>query len=113
MDNWFSLFRRREVQAPTPATPSSTAEKGLDVKGGSFEERIIRARNPQTALTVSAVYRAVELRAKTIGQMAIQYQAKSLEGGNFVPSMWGPGKRLNYLLQVSLTPSCRQHRSPD
>lgn len=96
--------RKREVQAPTPATPSSTAEKGLDVKGGSFEERIIRARNPQTALTVSAVYRAVELRAKTIGQMAIQYQAKSLEGGNFVPSMWGPGKRLNYLLQVEPNP---------
>ena len=101
--NIFS-FRKREVQAPTPATPSSTAEKGLDVKGGSFEERIIRARNPQTALTVSAVYRAVELRAKTIGQMAIQYQAKSLEGGNFVPSMWGPGKRLNYLLQVEPNP---------
>ena len=96
--------RKREVQAPTPATPSSTAEKGLDVKGGSFEERIIRARNPQTALTVSAVYRAVELRAKTIGQMAIQYQAKSLDGGNFVPSMWGPGKRLNYLLQVEPNP---------
>ena len=96
--------RKREVQAPTPATPSSTAEKGLDVKGGSFEERIVRARNPQTALTVSAVYRAVELRAKTIGQMAIQYQAKSLEGGNFVPSMWGPGKRLNYLLQVEPNP---------
>ena len=104
MDNWFSLFRRREVQAPIPATPSSTAEKGLDVKGGTFEERIIRARNPQTALTVSAVYRAVELRAKPIGQMAIQYQAKSLDGGNFVPSMWGPGKRLNYLLQVEPNP---------
>ena len=74
------------------------------MKGGSFEERIVRARNPQTALTVSAVYRAVELRAKTIGQMAIQYQAKSLEGGNFVPSMWGPGKRLNYLLQVEPNP---------
>jgi len=105
--NIFGFGRKqREVTppAPTPATPSSTAEKGLDVKGGSFEERIIRARNPQTALTVSAVYRAVELRAKTIGQMAIQYQAKSLEGGNFVPSMWGPGKRLNYLLQVEPNP---------
>ena len=96
--------RKREVQAPTPATPSSAAGNGPDVNGGSFEERIIRARNPQTALTVSAVYRAVELRAKTIGQMAIQYQAKSLEGGNFVPSMWGPGKRLNYLLQVEPNP---------
>ena len=100
--NIFS-FRKREVTPPAPAVPSSTNE-GPKVKGGSFEERIVRARNPQTALTVSAVYRAVELRAKTIGQMAIQYQAKSLEGGNFVPSMWGPGKRLNYLLQVEPNP---------
>ena len=101
--NIFS-FRKREVTPPAPGIPKSTTDEGPKVKGGSFEERIVRAHNPQTALTVSAVYRAVELRAKTIGQMAIQYQAKSLEGGNFVPSMWGPGKRLNYLLQVEPNP---------
>lgn len=109
MDNFFRFWGRnkREVPAPTQAVsgvPNSTADKGPGVKGGSFEERIVRARNPQTALTVSAVYRAVELRAKTIGQMAIQYQSKSVEGGNFVPSMWGPGKKLNYLLQVEPNP---------
>jgi HK97 family phage portal protein len=107
MDNFFKNWNpfKREAAAPSTAAASSSAtDKGPDVKGGSFEERIIRARNQQTALTVSAVYRAVELRAKTVGQMAIQYQTKSLEGGNFIPSMWGPGKKMNYLLQVEPNP---------
>lgn len=70
---------KREMNAtPTPPSsapgvPSSTVEKE-QVKGGSFEERIVRVRDPQKALTVSAVYRATELRAKTIGQMPVQYQ---------------------------------------
>lgn len=97
------VLHRESVQTPTVGENQTNAH-GKELSGGSFEERIVRAGNPQTALTVSAVYRAVELRAKTIGQMAIQYQAKSMEGGNFVPSMWGPGKRLNYLLQVEPNP---------
>jgi HK97 family phage portal protein len=50
------------------------------------------------------VYRAVELRAKTEAQFAIQYQRKNKEGGNFMPDMWGPGKVINYLLQVQPNP---------
>ena len=65
----------------------------------------MRVRNPQLALTVSAVYRAVELRAKTEAQFAIQYQKMNAEGGNFVPDMWGPGRNINYLLQVQPNPS--------
>ena len=108
MDNIFaSLFRfkQREAtpQAITPGVPTSTNEHP-SAKGGSFEERVVVARSPQVALTVSAVYRAVELRAKTIGQMVMQYQTKDSEKGNFVPSMWGPGKKLNYLLQVEPNP---------
>ena len=72
--------------------------------GGSFAERIVYARDPQTALTVSAVYRAIELRAKTIGVMPVQYQTKDTEKGNFVTSMRGLGKRLNYLLQEEPNP---------
>ena len=34
-------------------------------------------------------YRAVELRAKTEAQFAIQYQKMNAAGGNFVPDMWG------------------------
>jgi HK97 family phage portal protein len=56
------------------------------------------------ALTVSAVYRAVELRAKTEAQFAIQYQKMNAAGGNFVPDMWGPGRNINYLLQVQPNP---------
>jgi HK97 family phage portal protein len=93
-----------------PGVPSSTAETGgkqsdkQTVGGGSFAEHIIPARDPQTALTVSAVYRAVELRAKTIGQMLIQYQVKDRVGGNFTQSKGDTGNRLNYLLQVEPNP---------
>ena len=96
-------FRKREVTPPIPGIPSSTVEND-QVKGGSFEERIVRARDPQKALTVSAVYRATELRAKTIGQMPVQYQRKDVEGGNFTPWMMGLGKRINYLLQEEPNP---------
>ena len=105
MDNIFAnLFRyqKREAQQAAPATGNKT--EGTNVRGGSFAERVVHARSPQVALTVSAVYRAVELRAKTIGQMAVQYQAMTRDGGNYVQAMWGPGKRLNYLLQVEPNP---------
>ena len=107
MDNIFAhLWRKRET-APAPiggGVPSSTTDKGPDIKGGSFEERIVYARDPQKALTVSAVYRATELRAKTIGQMPVQYQKKDDNGGNFMPWMMGLGKRMNYLLQEEPNP---------
>jgi HK97 family phage portal protein len=74
------------------------------VSGGSFSSRIVYARNPEVALTVSAVYRATELRAKTIGQMPIQYRRKDSEKGNFTPWMQGLGKRINYLLQEEPNP---------
>lgn len=72
--------------------------------GGAFSERIVTAGNPQAALTVSAVYRATELRAKTEAQFQMQYQKLNREGGNFVPDMYGYGRRINYLLQVQPNP---------
>ena len=107
MDNFFiKMFQKREA-TPAPISadvPSSTTDNGPEVKGGSFEERIVHARNPEKALSVSAVYRATELRAKTIGQMPVQYQKKDEHGGNFVPWMYGIGKRINYLLQEEPNP---------
>ena len=94
--------RQREVGSGTATANSESAKP--TVGGGSYEERIVYARNPQTALTVSAVYRATELRAKTIGQMPVQYRRKDVEGGNFVPWMQGIGKRMNYLLQEEPNP---------
>ena len=114
--NWFnkreSLTPQQQAGAGIPVTtdPQHPTNK-QDLKGGSFEERIVSARHPRVALTVSAVYRAVELRAKTIGQMQMQYQVRDREGGNFVMDVTKPrqnqvsfGTRLNYLLQVEPNP---------
>ena len=95
--------RKREVTPPAPGVPKSTTDDGPKVKGGSFEERIVPVRNPQKALTISAVYRATELRANTMAQMPVQYCRRG-EGGNFAPWMQGLGKRMNYLLQEEPNP---------
>lgn len=91
-------IRKRE------ATQQGDSQSAGLTKTGSYEERIVHAREPQKALSVSAVYRATELRAKTIGQMPVQYQEKDAKGGNFVPWMYGLGKRINYLLQEEPNP---------
>ena len=110
-----SLSPADQAKAGIPAStdpnhPTNQQQKQQD-GGGSFEERIVYAGHPRVALTVSAVYRAVELRAKTIGQMQMQYQMRNREGGNFVLDVQKPrggnvsfGTRLNYLLQVEPNP---------
>ena len=109
MDNIFAnlfRFRQKREVVPTPASgvPTTSTEQGSKVTGGSFSERIVYANSPQLALTVSAVYRATELRAKTLGVMPVQYQKKDSEKGNFVTDMRGLGKRINYLLQEEPNP---------
>ena len=101
-DNIFGRGIQKREQQPVAAT---AADKGpVGEGGGSFEQRIVPARNPEVALTVSAVYRAIELRAKTIGQMPVQYRMKDINGKNFTPWMTGLGKRMNYLLQEEANP---------
>lgn len=101
----------REVSASAPAAAqgdavradmgqAATVSKGT----GSFEERIVPVRSQQAALTISAVYRAVELRSKTFGQFCMQYQRHSGEGNCFVQALHGSHGRLNYLLQVRPNP---------
>ena len=109
-----SLTPQQQAKAGVPVTTDPqhpTNQQQKQDGGGSFEERIVSARHPRVALTVSAVYRAVELRAKTIGQMQMQYQVRDREGGNFVMDVTKPrqnqvsfGTRLNYLLQVEPNP---------
>jgi HK97 family phage portal protein len=65
---------------------------------------VVRITNPNQSLTMSVVYRAVELKAKTLGTMEMQYQRKDSVGGNFVPSMYGDGRLLNWLLQKRANP---------
>ena len=106
MANFFSnLFKSREaVPAPVGGVPASTTEKQSSVASASFQESIVYARDPMTALTVSAVYRAVELRAKTIGVMPVQYRKKDFEKDNFKVDMGRYGKRINYMLQQEPNP---------
>lgn len=110
MGKFFSFFKREigGVSIPANGVPSTTGPNAPSNKpstpSGSYKENVVRVSNPEMALTVSALYRAVELKAKTIGQMQMQYQRKSMEGGNFVPSMYGDGKILNYLLQKRANP---------
>ena len=107
-----SLQPVEQSKAGIPAsTDPNHATNKQEVKGGDYQENIVYARSPRVALTVSAVYRAVELRAKTIGQMQMQYQYRNKEGGNFVMDVSKPrggqvsfGTKLNYLLQVEPNP---------
>lgn len=108
MNLFKNLLRREAVRAAdtqgVPATTAPQTEQPRGERGGTYEERVVYARDPQTALTVSAVYRAVELRAKTEAQFLIQYQRKDPDGGNFVADMRGTGRALNYLLQEQPNP---------
>lgn len=102
------MFHKRELAGKVtdgvPSTTDPAAPENKPVSGGSYESRIVVTRDPQKALTVSAVYRAIELRAKTIGQMPVQYRRKESAGGNYQPWMSGLGKRMNYLLQEEPNP---------
>jgi HK97 family phage portal protein len=105
----FNLFRRHREVTPTPPSgvpgvPSSTVEQVPKVEGGDYMERIVPARSPEAACSVSAVYRAISLRADTMGTMPVQYRKKDFEGGNFVQDMRGLGKRINYMFQTEANP---------
>ena len=103
-----NVQRREAVQG----VPSSTADTGgtqangktSGVHGASYEANIVYARSPQVALSVSAVHRAVELRAKTLAMMLLQYQTKDKIGGNFQQDTSRYGNGLNWLLQVEPNP---------
>ena len=100
MSGFFDIFKRREAPAQpasAPGVPSSTMEQPSGVSGGNYMERIVSARSPEEACSVSAVYRAMTLRADTMGVMPVQYQKKDFEGGNYVQDMRGLGKRFHYL----------------
>ena len=120
--NFLQLFHRREVSPGTitttdpKAAENQTGQAGTAVAqrsqtGGSFEEHICSVRSPMAALTISAVYRAIGLIARTEGQFQVQYQYLNRAGGNFVQAVGNTnskyvslGQRLNYLLQVRPNP---------
>ena len=102
MDNWFSLFRRREVN--TPAVPASTAPAPQPTaKGANFEANIVRPFG-RSSLLIPTWTRCVTLIMQTMGQMVTQYQRMNGEGGNFIEDRYGKNGLLNYLLQVRPNP---------
>ena len=109
MDNFFAnMFRKRE--APIEGVPASTMPddtstgKGQDVGSGSYQDNIVAVSSQQVACSVSAVYRATQLRADVMGVMPVQYQKKDFGGGNFTTDMRGLGRRINYLTQEEPNP---------
>ena len=98
-------IRQREASAPgVPVTTDPGHPSNQEVKGGTWQSRIVYARSPEVACSVSAVYRATNLRADTMGVMPVQYRKKDFAGGNFVLDMRGLGRRINYLLQEEPNP---------
>ena len=95
---FLDFFRGAQVREASSTQQQETSNTG------TYENKMVRVTSPQKSLTVSAVYRAVELKAKTIGSMEMQYQRRNREGGNFVPNMYGDGRMLNWLLQKQANP---------
>ena len=108
MNIFGNIFRQQREVTPVPGIPASTDPKHPsnqhEVKGGDYQENIVYTRSPQMALTIAAVHRAVELRAKAIGQMPVQYQQRDKVGGNYILATYGDARVLNYLLQVEPNP---------
>jgi len=100
-----------QVREATPApiggsgVPDSTQPKEPAMTGASYQERIVYVRTPIQALCASTVYRATELRAKTLAVMPIQYRKKDIGHNNYVVDMRGLGKRINYLLNQEPNPT--------
>ena len=99
-----SIFDRMFRREGLPQTGSSGASSNTTQKGGSYEDRTVRVTSADAALKISAYYRGLELRARTMSQLVWQYQRKDKEGGNYVTDNYGVNGRLNYMLQVRPNP---------
>lgn len=101
--NNFNIFQKRERSKDASASDGGVT-RGT---GGNYGGREVLANTPQTALSVAAFYRAVELRANTMAQLVMEYQKKNdkSHGNNYEMDARGEGKTLNYLLQVAPNPT--------
>ncbi len=101
------FFNREVATRQAPGVPSTTDPNAPSnqpaATGGDWEANVVRPYGRQSLL-VPAWCRGVSLIMQTMGQMKVQYQKKNAEGGNFVVDEWGPGRKLNYLLQVRPNP---------
>lgn len=95
----FNIFNRRET-----ITGSGTP-KGKKVVSGGYRENVVQVNNPNAAMTLSAVFRAVELTSNGVAVMPIQVKRWNNQRGIFVHySSQNPyereGAMLDYLLNV-------------
>ena len=105
MDNFFTkMFQRREVAKPAQQTDVVPTPPQPSGNSGSYEENVVRIRRQDRALTIAAVYRAIEVRMKTMSQIEPEFQSWDKSGKYFRKAMYGPDRRLNYLLQVQPNP---------
>lgn len=107
-----NLFQRREVSIPvTPACQSpiigAQAEQAVQqqgTSGGDYSYNAVGIDSATKSLGIAAYYRGVELRARTMSQVIIEYRMKSKSGGNFTVDNFGANGKLNYLLHVRPNP---------
>lgn len=102
MDNFFvKRFRSAEpLGKATVADPGKTQAKGV-----SFADNAVQVNSPTAALNVAAFYRGVELRARTVSMLKMEYQKLDRMGKNYVQYDRAEGKRINYMLQVQPNPT--------
>lgn len=96
------MLRREQVGD----AQSACAADHSTVSSASYSVDAVTVNSQTAALSVSAMYRAVELRANTMSQLVLEYQKKNnrAHGNNYVKDTRGAGARLNYLLQVQPNP---------
>lgn len=94
---WMNILKREAGNTLPEGSATVTADSSAH--GGRWGSARTYVRSREAALSISAFYRGVELRAKTMGQLVIEAQKKSAIGGNYVADTWG-NRYLNYLLQV-------------
>ena len=98
--NLRNLFQRREVTPPC----GQTEPQPTSAKGGSYANNAQWVYGEGAALGIAAYYRGVDLRARTMSQLIIEYQKRDKLKGNYIADLYGPNGALNYILQVKPNP---------
>lgn len=93
----FPNFSFKQREAPV-------SQEQQSAKGADFENNAVRITNSESALSIAAFYRALDIRASTMSLLSMEFQVKDSNGGNYVKAMRGYSSRINYLLEVTPNP---------
>lgn len=90
----------RETPAKGDAQPKKT-------NSADFVEKSVTITGPRSALTVSAWYAGLSIKAETFAQLVLEYQRQNdkSHGMNYEMFTYGEAKNINYLLQVQPNPT--------